>query len=186
MRIVLAVAYLYVCVIAASEDAPFATDKPITSPSGTFSIQQHYDGNWTTTIRFAGGAHPDLTLTDDYPWPGLFYISPDDHWILQIQKSGSGENIAFLSRVDSEGRFRHTEPEFMELAWAFIERVQSLHRADLYHTGIDFRWWDLGSHLLHFTFRGTYMNRDKGLEISLSYDFQKRVIKHDTNISNHP
>jgi hypothetical protein len=100
--------------------------------------------------------------------------------MLQVQKSGSGDNISFLFRVDSEGRFWRMEPGLMELAWAFIERTQSLHRSDLYHTAIDFRSWDLRSGLLHFTFHGTYTKRDAGIDIPLTYNLDKHVIARDT------
>jgi hypothetical protein len=67
----------------------------------------------------------------------------------------------------------------MELAWAFIEHAHSLQRSDLYHTGIEFRSWDLRPHLLYFTFHGTYDKRDGGLEVPLTYDLQKHVITRD-------
>ena len=72
------------------------------------------------------------------------------------------------------------EPGFMQLAWAFIERTESLHRSDLYHTGIDFRSWDLRGHVLHFIFHGTYDRRQGGLEVPLAYDLEKHVVVRDT------
>jgi hypothetical protein len=43
------------CVMAYAEDELFAIDKPMSSPRGSFTITQHRDGNWTTTIHFAHG-----------------------------------------------------------------------------------------------------------------------------------
>jgi hypothetical protein len=166
--------------IAASEDQPWAIDKPLESPLHSFSVVQHRDGNWSTTVHFERIHAPDITFTEVYPWPALFYVSPDDRWMLQIQKSGSGDNISFLFHIDSEGRFWRMEPGLMELAWAFIEHTQSLHQSDLYHTGIDFRRWDLRAHLLHFTFHGTYDTRHEALEVPLTYDLQKHVVARDT------
>ena len=99
--------------------------------------------------------------------------------MLQVQKSGSGENISFLFRVDPEGRLWRMEPSLMEVVWSFLRRTESLHEPDLYHSGIDFRSWDLEAHLLRFTFHGTYPNRPAGVDIPLLYDLQKHVITRD-------
>jgi len=165
--------------VAGAEDEPWAAHKPLVSPAGSFTIVQQRDGDWATTIRFNRIQAPEVRFTDVYPWPALFYISPDDRWMLQVQKSGSGDNISFLFRVDSEGRFWRMEPGFMKLAWAFVERTESLHRSDLYHTGIGFRSWDLQGHMLRFTFHGSYVHRDAGIHIPLVYDLQKHVITRD-------
>jgi hypothetical protein len=171
---------LVVSSVAAAQNEPWATDKPLVSPRGSFTVVQQRGEDWSTTIHFQHIHASDIQFTDVYPWPALFYIAPDDRWMLQIQKSGSGDNISFLFHVDSEGRFWRMEPGLMELAWGFIERTQSLHRSDLYHTGIDFRSWDLRAHVLHFTFHGTYDRRQAGLEVPLTYDLQKHVIARDT------
>src|SRR6185436_10803087 len=93
-------------------EEPFATDKKLASPRGTFTITQRRVGDWTTKLHFTKNDHRDITFTDSYPWPALFHISPDDQWILQIQKSGSGENISFLYRLDSNGRIWRMEQQF--------------------------------------------------------------------------
>src|SRR5437764_4110489 len=85
-------------VAVAAEGEPWATDKPLVSPSHSFTIVQQRNGDWSTTVQFQRRHAPDITFTDVYPWPALFYISPDDRWILQVQKSGSGDNISFLFR----------------------------------------------------------------------------------------
>jgi hypothetical protein len=178
VRFVVFLACLVACGAAAAEDAPFAHEKPLTSPRGTFSIHQQRDGNWTTTIHFARGAHPNFTLTDDYPWPGLFYISPDDRWILHIQKSGSGDNISFLLRVDSEGRFWRMEPGVGELAFAFLKQKALADSKDLYHTGISFDAWDLPRHRLLFTVHGSRVEHSgEGIDIPLVYDLQRNTFQ---------
>jgi hypothetical protein len=118
------------CASAATEDAPFAHEKPLHSPRGTFTIQERRDGNWHTTIHFARSAHAEIELTVDYPWPGLFYISPDDHWVLHIQKSGSGDNISFLWRVDSDGRIWRMEPAIGALAFGPVATKISFRQGD--------------------------------------------------------
>ena len=167
------------CLAVAQDKDPWAMDKPLLSPSGSFSILQHRDEDWATTVHFKRIHAPDIRFTEVYPWPALFYISPDDHWILQIQKSGSGDNISFLYSVDTEGRLWRMEPSLMKLAWASVERTESLHQSDLYHTGIEFRSWDLKTQQLHFVFHGSYDKRDGEIEIPLIYDLQKNVITPD-------
>jgi hypothetical protein len=162
-----------------AEDDHWANEKPLISPAKSFSIFQKRDGDVFTTVHFQHKDAPDIRFTEVYPWPALFYISPDDHWMLQIQKSGSGDNISFLLRIDAEGRIWRMEPTLMEIAWDFIKRSKSLHEADLYHTGIDFCSWDLQAQQLHIKFSGTYMNRDARFVLPLIYDLKKNVIKKD-------
>jgi hypothetical protein len=89
----------------------------------------------------------------------LFYISPDDQWILQVQKSGSGENISLLYRLDPNGRLWRMEQRFGELAFAYLERSLGVSVADLYHTGIEFTGWNLKAGILRFTIRGSSTKR---------------------------
>jgi hypothetical protein len=159
---------------AYAEDEPFAMDKPLSSPRGSFSIIQHRDENWTTTIHFAHGGQPDLLLTEDYPWPALFYISPDDHWILQVQKSGSGDNISFLYRLDSDGRLWRMEQRLGELAFAFLKRRGVADFKDLYHTGIAFQSWDVRAAKLLFSIHGSSLHQSgEGIDLHLVYDLKR-------------
>jgi hypothetical protein len=174
---------LWVCFLSCpfssrAAEEPFAMDKPLASPRGTFSITQHRKENWTTTLHFTKGGHPDITFTDDYPWPALFYVSPDDQWILQIQKSGSGDNISFLYRLDPNGRLWRMEQRFGELAFTFLERSLGVSIGNLYHTGIDFGAWELKAGLLRFTIHGSDVNESgKGIDRALIYDLNKHSFR---------
>jgi len=153
---------------------PLRADESLRSPKGTFTITQHQDGNWTTKLHFAKGAHPNVALTDDYPWPALFYVSPDERWILQIQKSGSGENISFLYRLEPNGRLWRMEQRFGELALAFLERARGIPLADLYHTGIEFEAWNPKRGLLQFTIRGSSVKRSgEGITMQMVYNLNE-------------
>ncbi len=81
--------FLFVCTFKTLAD-----DMKLASPRGTFTIVQHYEGIWTSKLHFSKPGSADITLTDGYPWSASFYVSPDDQWILQVQKSGSGDNIS--------------------------------------------------------------------------------------------
>jgi hypothetical protein len=148
-----------------------AQETPLVSPRRSFTISQQQNGGWTTTLCFAHAAHPDVTLAGGYPWPALFFISPDDRWILQIQKSGSGDNISFLYRVEQSGRVWRMEQGFGELAFQFLDRLPGLHRAEMYHTGIEFHAWSMRDGLLRFTIHGSSVEQSgKGVERELIYD----------------
>src|SRR5260370_7764151 len=82
--------------IAASEDQPWAIDKPLESPSHSFSVVQHRDGDWSTTVHFERIHAPDFTFTEIYPWPALFYFSPHHRWHLPIHNSLSAHTLSFF------------------------------------------------------------------------------------------
>jgi hypothetical protein len=148
-----------------------AQDAPVLSPRGSYTISQQQNEGWTTTLHFAHATHPDASLEGQNPWPALFYISPDDRWILQIQKSGSGDNISFLYRVEKNGRVWRMEHGFGELAFQFLDRLPGLHRGEMYHTGIEFRAWSTRDGSLRFTIRGSSIEQSgKGVERELIYD----------------
>ena len=176
---------LFVLLGSGFADEPWAYEKPLISPAKTFSIHQQRKDSWHTTVHFLRNRKPDIQFTDDYSWPALFYISPDDHWILQIQKSGSGDNISFLLRVDAEGRICRIKPTLMELAWTFLERSNSIKETGLYHTGIDFGSWDLQARSLHFIFHASCSNRPDGLHIPLIYDLKSNVVTLDSKKQSH-
>ncbi len=151
-----------------------AADKETPSPRGTFIITQHYEGNWTSKLHFTKKVHPEITFTDDYPWPALFHVSPDDQWILQVQKSGSGDNISFLYHLDSRGRLRRMEQPFGELAFGYLQHAFGVPIADLYHTGIEFTGWGLHPAILRFSIHGSSAkNGGEGVSRELIYDLQK-------------
>jgi hypothetical protein len=174
MRSLAVAAFCLFSTIAASP----AADETLTSPRGSFTIAQHYAGNWTTTLHFTKPGGSKITLGDDYPWPGLFYVSPDDQWILHIQKSGSGDNISFLYRLDSAGRLRRMAKPFGELALAYFEHAQNFAPADLYHTGIEFGAWDIRAGILRVTIRAS-STQHGGERVSrkLIYDLQKHCFR---------
>jgi hypothetical protein len=180
MRLLTAVSLCFLnCALSSRRaEEPFAIDKPLPSPRGTFTITQHRKENWTTNLHFARSGQPDITFIDDYPWPALFYISPDDQWILQIQKSGSGDNISFLYRVDPNGRLWRMEQRVGELAFAFLERSLGISIRNLYHTGIDFGAWDVKGGLLRFSIHGSDVNESgKGIDRTLVYDLNKHSFR---------
>jgi hypothetical protein len=155
-----------------------AQETPLVSPRRSFTISQQQNGGWTTTLCFAHAAHPDVTLAGGYPWPALFFISPDDRWILQIQKSGSGDNISFLYRVEQSGRVWRMQQDFGDLAFHFLEQLPGVDRAEMYHTGIEFRAWSMRDDSLRFSIRGSSVEQSgKGVEQELIYDLKNHQFR---------
>lgn len=170
MRFSAAIAF---CLVISAFSSP-AEDKTLASPRGTFTIAQHFAGNWTTKLHFTKPGKSDISFTDDYPWPALFYVSPDDQWILQVQKSGSGDNISFLYRLDTNRHLWRMEEGFGELAFAYLAHSTRTVVPDLYHTGVEFTAWDLEAGILRFTIHGSSIKKSgKGIRQELIYDLKK-------------
>ena len=109
MRSLAAIAFCLVC----SGFSALAADETVASPRGTFTITQHRDSNWTAKLHLIKPGSTDITFTDDYPWPALFYISPDDQWILGV--AGSQFNNAFLAR---HKQYQQERPDyFRDPSW---------------------------------------------------------------------
>src|SRR6478672_3564852 len=129
-----------------------ADDHVIAAPKGTYTITQHYAEFWDSTPHFRDarlGVAPLAADPDRYPWSATYLISPDDEWILRVQKTGFGQNSAFLYRVEPSGRLWRMAQCLDDLAFGFLAR-KHVKRSDFYHTGIQFLAWDLPKHTLRF------------------------------------
>jgi len=138
------------------------------------------DGGSRAEVRFTDSARSTVDLLErneaGLTWLPTFLVSPDRRWILCLQKTGSGENEAWLYRVDDAGRVFRLEQRLDRLAWNDSDRVSSLKFADLYHTGIsDVIWTSHGT--LAFTLRGSDAKKSgSGLALRLEYDLAKGTI----------
>lgn len=85
----IAIAVIGPCVAFAYAESDVRTENVISSPRGTFRIEQERNrndkGNWVTTfwIRPAADAGPRVRLGDTFNEPENwhFFISPDEQWI---------------------------------------------------------------------------------------------------------
>lgn len=75
----------------------------VRSVSGRFEVTQEHRGDIVETVRFLSPVFPSVVLPG-LSWPGLYHISPDEHWLLRTQKTGSGDNMAILYRIEDNGR----------------------------------------------------------------------------------
>ena len=150
------------------------------SPKATYKIFQEdiKDGDsrfWTTKLRFAKGKQESVTISDSISWPGDFYISPDEKWVLQIQKTGSGDNNGFLYLIEPNHRVWRMAETLCPLAFEFLGRIAEFSKSALYHTGIEFDAWDAKAGLLRFTLHGAKVSGGR-IERKLAYQLQKHTI----------
>jgi hypothetical protein len=133
-------------------------------------------GHSTQTLYFASGG-PGLVLEYDVMWAATYEISPDEQWILRIQKVGSGVNISYLYRVDEKHHVWRLEEQIGELALAFLARTSVVVPQDLYHTGIAFKSWDMKAGLLNFTVSGSSTKESgKGVKRALAFKLDEHAV----------
>lgn len=157
-----------------------ADDHIFVSPKAAYQIFQETikEGDsrfWTTKLRFAKGMQEYITLSYGSCWPGDFYISPDEKWVLQIQKTGSGDNNGFLYLIEPNHRVWRMTETLCPLAFEFLGRVAKFSESDLYHTGIAFDAWDTKAGLLRFTLHGAKISGG-GIERKLAYKLKDHTI----------
>jgi hypothetical protein len=164
--------------VVASAIRAAAGDTEVLSPRGTFSILQSFDGIWTSKLRFTSGNRADVILTSEFLWPASYYISENDEWILRIQKSGSGENISFLYRINPTGRLWRMEQRLDEIAIQYLEDGLGVATSELYHVGIRFIGWNIKARVLRFTVYGSSTEKSgEGVERELVYDLEKHSVR---------
>jgi len=150
-----------------------------TSPRGTFTITQSFGPEgWDTKLHFTKEGQPDLALGERWPWPAIYEISPDEKWIWQSQKIGSGENTVLLFHFDGEGRLWRMEQDFKEFVFEYLKRKNDIAAADLYHTGFEFVGWDPRAGAVRFIVRGSSLEKSgEGIRRELIYDLGRHSLR---------
>jgi hypothetical protein len=186
MRASLFVMVMYATAIAASDRGPGEYINK--SPSGRYSIIQRYIepknppdnqdfGAWEAVLHFSDKSKPDATLSADpdrYLWPADYLISPDEQWILRLQKTGSGENCALLYHVDLNGQVWRLEQHLDDLAFAVATARSHLSRSDYYHIGVGLISWDVRAGLLHLEIDARPNDRENpSINLKIVYDLHK-------------
>jgi hypothetical protein len=158
------------------------------APSGKYTIVQRFIepqepqdnqdfGAWEATLHFTDKSKPDAMLAADpdrYLWPADYLMSPDEHWILRLQKTGSGENSALLYHVDSNGQVWRLEQHLDDLAFAVATAGTHVTRSDYYHIGVGLVSWDVASGRLHLKIRASAEDRAKpSINQKVVYDLRK-------------
>jgi len=178
--------FLGAAIAAAADERP-SREAPLTSPRGSVKVTQQKwsDDAWHTELTFLKSDLPSVVLAGDYPLPARFFFSPDDQWLLQIQefKDQAYRNLAFLYRIEQNGRIWRMEDPLSAAAFKYLEGSENLSTAHLFQTGAEFEAWDFPAGLLRFSihFRcGQYCDSTDEVKRPLSYNLQNhtfRVIK---------
>jgi hypothetical protein len=125
----------------------------VISPKKSLIITQAYEEDgFTSTLTFKASNKSFVLQPSPIDWRGFYTISPDERWVLRIQKIGSGDNNAWLYEV-KDGAIS-PEYDLGEIAWEFYEKVSAFKNAPLYHTGFRFVEWDSQGNLV-LTMHGT-------------------------------
>ncbi|MBA3353203.1 MAG: hypothetical protein H0U23_12435 [Blastocatellia bacterium] len=169
---------LFCSALLAEAEERIPGEAPVSSPGGTFRITQRLDDSWHTTIHFKKPGVRSIVLADDYSWAGRFFVSPNDQWLLYIQKDASGSNTSFLFRVEPTGRIWRMEQPFGAAAFTFLEDAHGVSTAHLYHTGIDFIGWDMAAGALRFSIHASSNQYEQaGVNEQLIYDLRKDAFR---------
>lgn len=132
-------------------------EAPLVSPGKTFSIvrvDRDNHENAAEKMVFTKAAVKEVAL-EIFPWRGLYYVSPDDRWILRDQKIGSGESEAILYRVEANGRVSQVVG-FNDRLWFASDAVSRLKKKDLYHTGLRQVTWAADSKVIVLKIVGSH------------------------------
>lgn len=175
MRVI--VATLTSCVLlinATAQDTRYVVKPEYTlrSPNGTFRLEQRAwvsednEWHWQTWICPAtkGTAAYPLRLWHggELCWAGRFQISPDEKFIIHMQKTGSGDNYAEIFAPGRDGRFHsihkpEPSPSLSDEAWKHFTEITGIPNA-FYHAGTDFRGWEPDGESVAISLDGTDVN----------------------------
>jgi len=147
--------------------------------SGRFEVAQEYRGEFVETVRFSDPKLSTVRLSG-VCWPGIYSISPNEHWLLRTQKTGSGEAIAILYRVEENGRVSEVVG-FDGLLWGVSDTVSRLKQKELYHTGIADVAWSEDDRFLEIVLSGSNASKSgDGIECRIQYDLNSNRASAET------
>lgn len=150
--------------------------------SGQFEVVQNYQsgqgqeqGEFIEAIRFSDAAISQVGLAN-FPWPGIYHISPDERWMIRTQKTGSGESIGILYQLEANGRVSEVIG-FNDLLWKVSDRTERLKKQELYHTKIAATHWSEDGKSLSVTLSGgNAAKSDDGFSSQITYDLESNKI----------
>ncbi|WP_395751864.1 hypothetical protein [Prosthecobacter sp.] len=150
----------------------------VKAASGRFEVAQSYEGDrdrgegeFVETLRFSNSKLSAVRLAGA-SWPGVYSISPDEHWLLRVQKTGSGDNVAMLYQIKKNGRVLEVLG-FDNLLWSVSDKTSRLKQKELYHTRITDWEWSGNSGSLVFTLKGSNTAKSgDGIECRIIYDLK--------------
>lgn len=179
MKTLFAITWIIVAALAHADERI-----AVKAASGRFEVTQEFQeddqghSEFLEIVRFQDKVFPNVQLTG-WSWPGVYHISPDECWMLRIQKSGSGASVGILYRLEKNGRVSEVLG-FNDLLWKISDQTSRLKTKDLYHTGVAEFTWSKNSGSLEIVLHGTnFDNPSDELKTRLTYDLKthKAAIK---------
>jgi hypothetical protein len=149
--------------------------------SGRFEVTQEYQGDFIETVRFSNPKLSAVRLSG-LSWPGIYSISPNEQWMLRTQKTGSGESIAILYRIEENDRVSEVVG-FDDLLWGVSDTTSRLKKKELYHTCVSKVAWSEDNATLEIVLRGSNASKSgDGIECRTFYDLKdNRAVVKATN-----
>lgn len=139
--------------------------------SGRFKVTQEYKGDFIEILRFSNPKLSAVRLSG-LSWPGIYSISPNEQWVLRTQKTGAGDSIAILYRIEENGRVSEVVG-FDELLWAISDTTSRLKKKELYHTCVAKFAWSEDNGTLEIVLRGSSGSQSgDGIECHTVYDLR--------------
>ncbi|WP_035612438.1 hypothetical protein [Haloferula sp. BvORR071] len=158
-------------------------ETPLTSPGKAFSIVRvNREPAWEDPHCIAEKVVFAKTSLGEAPLEvmtcrGIYFVSPDERWILRHQKTELGNSIAMLYRVEENGRVGSIQG-FDERMWAASDAVSPIKFKDLYTAAIYRVSWSPDSKTLVLKIGGSHFS--DGLEALVSYDLSKNTFQVKT------
>lgn len=160
----------------------------VKAAGGRFEVTQEFhdsngnQGEWAETVRFLKPNFPDVRLSG-ISWPGIYHLSPNEHWLLRTQKTGSGDNVAILYRLEDNGRVSEILG-FDASLWKASDVVSRLKKEELYHTGVSEVTWAADSGSLKIILNGSNAAKSgDGIEVKLVYDIKSNKVVNEDKTS---
>jgi hypothetical protein len=103
-----------------------------TSPDGATTIEQYVKEQDTGDLLWQIWARRADTLTRldpaDVEYTAGFRFTNDSHWLVRVQKTGSGEADMYLYRLGPAGFVAATAKPLSDLAWAYLKMRPDWHK----------------------------------------------------------
>jgi hypothetical protein len=126
----------------------------IESPDHSFRVTQPWKTNGVVCrVEFEGKNRHFILQPSKLDWVPQTYISPDSHFILRIQKTGSGDNTLFLYSVTERKSVRKVKPAIAERIWKATDHLKGHNPEGFYRSGFEFVSWGENS-ILNLTMHG--------------------------------
>ena len=113
-----------------------AFDPVIESPDHSFRVTQPWKTDGVVCrVKFQGTNRRFILQPSKLDWVPQTYISPDSHFILRIQKTGSDDNTLFLYSITERKTVREVKPEIAQRVWNATNHLKGHNPGGFYHSG---------------------------------------------------